>query len=211
MPPKFAKQGGRRQTIPFDATVPEGVDPEAVWRFYNSGKENRKGSTSGQRAGLDPNYTPGYGRSAANNREYGFTPQAQWDAQFEQVLTPEANARHKNWLWKSGGAATPENTGLPQYGLPGDLPPAAKPESPANPESGEDQVAALNPSPVSMPVRPQTPAPMPRIETTSGAGQTVRRVAGLPSGQSASATFVKGQNSPSNLAKRTRPPIDPLA
>lgn len=185
----------------FDDNVPAGVDPEGAWRFGNSDRFRRHGTTAAERAGAVPGYTPGYGRSAAGNTSGGLTPRAQWDSNFQQRLTPAAQADHVGWLWpaSSGGATSPENPGLgePRPQQPATnplLPPAATPAMPA------------------LPVLPPSPGlGAPVIQQTDGSQSSVRAVTGLPSGQTASASFVPGQNNPQNLAKRTRPPVDPLA
>lgn len=65
--------------------------------------------------------------------------------------------------------------------------------------------------PPSLPATPHPDTPAPPIQQASGVGATVRTATGLPPGQAANATFVPGQNTPANLAKRTRPPVDPYS
>lgn len=204
--------GGPRSS--FDANTPAGVDPEGLWRFSNTDKYRRTGATTAERAGAVPGYTPGYGRSS--NRNAGgsagggassLTPQAQWDAQFQPHLAAQMQpqlgpametARHgTSDNIQSGGAAGNILLG------------AALPTPPPTPASAPVLPNSATPPPASpgLPVLPQTPG----IRQDTGSQSPVRSVTGLPPGQSASATFVPGQNSPQNLAKRTRPPVDPLA
>lgn len=187
----------------YDDNVPAGVDPEGQWRFSNSDRGRRHGTTSAERAGAVPGYTPGYGRgSAQNSNGNGLTPRAQWDAKFQQRLTPAAQADHVGWLWpaSSGGATSPENPGL---GEPRPQQPTTNPLLPPS----------ANPAAPTLPVLPPSPGlgTLPPIQQADGSQSTVRSVTGLPPGQTASASFVPGQNNPQSLAKRARPPVDPLA
>lgn len=180
----------KAEPVKFDADTAEGVDPEGAWRFQNSTKFQRKGSTSAERAGMDPSYTPGYGRASSANRPMGFTPD------FDALFTPQLGAQIPK--------ATP-----PAPAIPANLPPAATPAvPPVTPSPGDVSRAA--------PSAPMTPAPTarpstPNIITDTGTQSAVRTAIGLPAGQSASASFVPGQNTKANLAKRTRPPVDPLS
>jgi len=72
----------RRPVSEFDERTPEGVDPEAAWRFSNSTKFRRHGTTAAERSGNVANYTPGYGRSSSRNREQGMTDNESWDKAF---------------------------------------------------------------------------------------------------------------------------------
>lgn len=94
-----------RQPIPFDSDVPEGVDPDALHRHTNRDKAARVGSTPAQRAGQDPDYTPGYGSSSpANSRTYAWTD-------FDSVLAPRMGANRpplsKNLIGSNVTAAAP--------------------------------------------------------------------------------------------------------
>lgn len=231
----------QRPRTEFDANVPAGVDPEAAWRYGSSDRFRRHGTTAAERAGLSPGYTPGYGRSAAANSGSGnsLTPRAQWDAGFQQHLTPAAQADHKDWLWPTGGAATPEHPGLgaapsqistmppsqvPPAGggipSPGPAAPAPTPGLPVLPPSPGLTGASPQPPMLTQandptfdqtdPSAPTRPIPgNPRIQQTQDQSGVNRTVTGLPAGQRASSTFVPGQNSPKNIAKRQ--PVDPLA
>lgn len=214
--PTYGEGGGHSgPRAQYDDTLPAGVDPEGQWRAANSDRYRRIGSTTAERAGI-PGYRPGYGRSSNKNATGGagsLTPQAQWDAQFTPQLGPQmqqqrtgmntgATGGEHGGLDASGNVYTPGLAG-PVYGNPTGAPRvAAPPASPVLPP-------AATPTPVSpgLPVLP----PSPGIQQTTGSQSTVRSVTGLPPGQTANATFVPGQNSPQNLAKRTRPPVDPLA
>lgn len=186
----------RGPAVAFDDTLPEGVDPDANWRHANGTGHRRGGSTAAERAGQVPDYTPGYGRSSAQN-SYGassLTRKAAWDEGFTPHLGPQMGQTP---------AAPPAVT--PPPAVPPVLPPAASPTA----------LPVLPPSPGATGATPSVP-PMPsgpaiqQLTGTDG-GATVRQVTGLPSGQRASATFIPGQNSKDNLAKRTRPPVDPLS
>lgn len=196
----------------FDDALPAGVDPEDRWRRANSDRYRRIGTTTAQRAGAN-GYTPGYGQ--ASNRNVGgsqgagagsLTPQAQWDAQFQPHLASQMQpqlgpametARHGTAMNQQSGM----DAGAALIG-------AASPTAPT-PAASPVLPPAATPAPASprLPVLPQTPG----IQQDTGSQSTVRSVTGLPPGQTANATFVPGQNSPQNLAKRTRPPVDPLA
>lgn len=198
----------------YDDTLPEGVDPETRWRIASSDRFRRIGTTTAQRAGADPNYRPGYGRSS--NRNAGgsmgggagsLTPQAQWDAQFQPHLAAQMQPQLGPAM-ETARHGTSDN--IQSGGEVGNLLlGAALPTPPPTPASAPVLPNSANPPPASpgLPLLPQTP----RIQQDTGSQSTVRSVTGLPPGQSASATFVPGQNSPQNLAKRTRPPVDPLA
>lgn len=208
--------GGGSSSTPhaqYDDTLPEGVDPEGRWRAASSDRYRRIGSTTAERAGI-PGYRPGYGRSSNKNATGGagsLTPQAQWDAKFTPQLGPQmqqqrtgmntgATGGEHGGLDASGNVYTPGLAG-PVYGNPtgATTVTSAPPASPVLPP-------AATPAPA-LPVLPPSPA----IQQDTGSQSTVRSVTGLPPGQTANATFVPGQNSPQNLAKRTRPPVDPLA
>lgn len=181
-----SSKGSNRPTVPFDSDVPTGVDPEAAWRLANSGKGNRKGTTSAQRAGIDPGYTPGYGRSAQGNRPYGFS--SNWADNF----TPGKIQIPKSGQEMEGGTVLP----------PAANPPAANVATPPPP--------SVPPVPAPSIVNPPAPATT-GMETISGTGQSINRITGLPKGQKAYASFVPGQNNPASLSRRTRQPVDPLA
>lgn len=180
---EFAHRGPR---VAFDAETAPGVDPEAQWRFSNSDKYRRVGSTSAQRAGLDPNYRPGYGASSARNSGSSFTPKADWDAGFTPRL------------------------GMPKTTMPGptgEMGPPAPAATSVLPSSETPTPIPATPSPGDL---SQTARPSPSITAPIGV-QNFRQVTGLPAGQSANSTMIAGQNTKPNLAKRTRPPIDPLS
>lgn len=189
----------------FDANTPANVDPEGLWRFSNSTRGRRTGTTAAERAGGVAGYTPGYGRSSNQNRtgSSSLTPQAQWDAQFiphlgEQMQPREApNSAPPSDRMQEGDRIMPPQApaagGIPS---PGPTPPAAPAVLPILPPSPGLQGAAR---------------PTPQIEQIDGSQSSVRQVTGLPTGQRASASFVPGQNTPQNLAKRTRPVVDPLS
>lgn len=176
----------KAEPVKFDADTAEGVDPEGAWRFQNSTKFQRKGSTSAERAGMDPSYTPGYGRASSANRPIGFTPD------FDALFTPQlANVLPKadvhSWDPAYSGNVKPTSPGL----------------------NAPDRSAG--PTVVAPPRQQwQSGTPLPTQDTT-GTQSSVRTVQGLPTGQGASASFVPGQNTKANLAKRTRPPVDPLS
>lgn len=69
-----------------------GGDPIQKARIENSNIRERTGSTAYQRAGLDPNYIPGYGHPSAANNIGGVLPRAQWDQQFQTPATQAGNA-----------------------------------------------------------------------------------------------------------------------
>lgn len=209
----FGNQG-MGYPVRFDENVPAGVDPEALWKFASSDRGKRHGSTTAERAGKVAGYTPGYGRSAAGNTGQGLTPRPQWDANFEQRLTPAAQADHRDWLWPTGGAATPEHPGMgAQPSQLSTMPPSAAPPV-ASPSGG---IPSPGPAPVLPPAANPLPTPSPGdvsghpIQQIDGTQSGVRQVTGLPTGQQASASIVPGQNNPQTLAKRTRPPIDPFS
>lgn len=197
----------------FDANTPAGVDPEGLWRFSNTDKYRRTGTTGAERAGAVPGYTPGYGRSSTRNAggsmgggAGSLTPQAQWDAQFQPHLAAQMQpqlgptmetARHGTAMNQQSGM----DAGAALIG-------AASPTAPT-PATSPVLPPAATPAPASpgIPVLP----PSPGIQQSTDNQSTTRSVTGLPQGQTASASFVPGQNSPQNLAKRTRPPVDPLA
>lgn len=196
----------------FDDNVPAGVDPEAQWRFSNSNRFRHAGTTAAERAGAVPGYTPGYGRSS--NRNSGgsmgggassLTPKAEWDAQFTPHLAGQMQpqlgpqmAQLRNGAPATGGPDTNGNVFTP--GLAGPV---------YTPPSGSPSMASA--SPTSLPVLPPSPGlGQPPIQQTDGSQSSVRSVTGLPPGQSASATFVPGQNAPKPMAK-SRPTADPLA
>lgn len=213
----------------FDANTPAGVDPEGLWRFSNTDKYRRTGATTAERAGAVPGYTPGYGRSS--NRNAGgsmgggagsLTPQAQWDAQFQPHLAAQMQpqlgpametARHGTAMNQQSGMDV--GAALIGAASPTAPPPAASPVLPpaATPEPASPGLPVLPPSPgIQQQGGGMTFDPSTGIRQAVGAqGSVYRAIPGLPQGQSASATFVPGQNSPQNLAKRTRPPVDPLA
>lgn len=206
-------EGAHGPRSSFDADVPPGVDPDSQWRHANSTGFRRTGATTAERAGAVPGYTPGYGRSSNQNTSGGLTPKSEWDSLFTPRLAGQVQQRN----------AADAFSMVPGMGTAMDmaknatqLPPAANPPA---------SVAPPAPAPLPMPPSPgtmdQMPAPAsPVIGTIGGrpleqnvgsTGNVQRQVTGLPTGQTASASFVKGQNSPQNLATRTRKPVDPLA
>lgn len=227
----FGNQG-MGYPVRFDENVPAGVDPEALWKFASSDRGKRHGSTTAERAGKVAGYTPGYGRSAAGNTGQGLTPRPQWDANFEQRLTPAAQADHRDWLWPTGGAATPEHPGM--GAIPSQVstmpasaaPPAASPSG-GIPPPGPAPVLppATNPPPMSSPGDAAHP-----IQQTATPYDITRSVTNLPAGNTASANFAQpgplaapatvpatipqpGVPNPATQAKRpsARPPIDPFS
>lgn len=194
-------EGGRSSgpRSSFDSNVPAGVDPEGLWRFGNMDKFRRTGTTSAERAGAVPGYTPGYGRASNRNATGGagsLTPQAQWDANFTPQLGPQMQQQRTGAM---GNQQAGDAAGNLLLG-------AALPTTPTTPPDSPVLPPAATPAPA-LPVLP----PYPGIQQDTGSQSTVRSITRLPPGQSASATFIPGQNSPQNLAKRTRPPVDPLA
>lgn len=201
-------EGTRGPRSAFDADVPPGVDPEAQWRYANSTKFRRTGSTAAERAGATPGYTPGYGRSSNQNGmgASSLTPKAQFDDLFTPHLTGQMDTA-RNGLPPAPAAQT-----TPAVLPPAVTPPAA-PVAPAIPAP-----MPLPPSPGTMDQAPPPASPVigsiggrPLEQNVGTTGNVQRQVTGLPPGQTASASFVKGQNSPQNLATRTRKPVDPLA
>lgn len=196
-------EGGQAHTphVQFDSEVPAGVDPDALWRKQNSQRFKRTGATPAERAGVVPGYTPGYGRSAVQN---GGMSDADWHSTFVTTNAvpppqqfpdnPAANAAAA----EAARADAQMHPVLPQSANPGIPSPSPAPAPP------------VTPSPAPLPPSPGTMGQVP-IQQTSGAGQTIRSVQGLPPGQYANATFVPGQNTTSNLAKRPRPPVDPYS
>lgn len=214
--PRYSGFGGGEGRSPrssFDADVPAGVDPEGAWRFSNSSRGRRTGATSAERAGDVAGYTPGYGRSSNQNTSGGLTPKSEWDSLFTPRLAGQVQQRKAADAFSmvpGMGTAMDMTKNATQ------LPPAANPPAPSAPPA---------PAPLPMPPSPgtmgQAPAPAspvigaiggrPLEQNVGTTGNVQRRVTGLPPGQTASASFVKGQNSPQNLATRTRKPVDPLA
>lgn len=194
--PFFKGGGTSRPSANFDDSVPAGVDPDAKWRKESSQQFRRHGSTAAQRAGVDPGYTAGYGRSSAGNRGYGLTDKPQWDSLF----TPHLGEQMR--VAREGENATPPRdagtAGIPDVAPPATVAPVAPPMPAAPP----------------VPAMPSTPSPGnagPQIQQINGTQSAVRQVVGLPSGQRATASIVPGQNSPASLAKRTRPAVDPYS
>lgn len=68
-----------------------GGDPESKARRESSNARRRVGSTPAQRANLDPEYRPGYGKGAPANTTGSLLPKAQWDEQFKPLSTPATN------------------------------------------------------------------------------------------------------------------------
>lgn len=192
--------GSQRPSTEFDANVPAGVDPEAAWRFGNSTRGRRTGTTAAQRAGADPNYTPGYGRASNQNRTgaSSLTPQGDWDSQFVPHLAAQMQPT------SAAPSAADVNAAGARLDTPPPTPPAGgiPPAGPALPQSSAPSLPVL-PSPGS--------TSGPQMQQINGTQSTVRQVTGLPAGQKAFSSFVPGQNSQTNLAKRTRPPVDPLS
>lgn len=198
----------------FDDAVPAGTDPEGRWRISNSDRYRHIGTTTAQRAGAN-GYKPGYGvpsnrnTGSVGNLSGGLTPRAQWDAQFQQQLTPAAQADHVDHLWpaSSGGATSPENPGLgeprPQPTipvLPTGAAPAPAPQGQLMADTGrhQPQSASVIPSGTSHPI-------------VQAGGETpgstaVRQAIGLPPGQTASSTFIPYQNdNPYQLSRSSAP------
>lgn len=195
----------QRPRSEFDTNTPANVDPEGLWRFSNSTRGRHAGSTAAERAGGVAGYTPGYGRASNQNRTgtSSLTPQPQWDAQFTPHLGAEmqpreaTNSTPPTDRMDSGDRVippAPAGTGIPSPG-------PAMPSAPA-------ALPVLPPSPG---LQGATPSTTPQIQQIDGSQSSVRQVTGLPTGQHANASFVPGQNTPQNLAKRTRPAIDPLS
>lgn len=197
----------------YDDNTPAGVDPEGLWRFSNTSKYRRTGATTAERAGAVPGYTPGYGRSSNRNATGGassLTPQAQWDDQFRPHLGPQMDQQRHGADYAQANEAAGNVAGNAMLGLPsGAQPsPAVLPVLPL----------AATPAPIA-PTPPATPSPgsvgqvsgHPVTQYDASNGVAQRIVSGLPKGQQAGSSFVPGQNTPKNLATRTRPPVDPLA
>lgn len=203
-------EGSRGPRSSFDADVPAGVDPEGQWRYANSDKYRRTGSTAAERAGSVAGYTPGYGRSSNQNGmgASSLTPRAQFNDLFTPHLTQQMDVA------RNGIPTVP--VPAPAPAAPSTLPNSANPSAPTAPAP-----MPLPPSPGTMdqipaPVAPPSPAigsigGRPLEQNVGTTGNVQRQVTGLPPGQTASASFVRGQNSPQNLATRTRKPVDPLA
>jgi hypothetical protein len=222
--------GGPRTA--FDATVPAGVDPEGLWRFSNTDKYRRGGTTAAERAGAVPGYTPGYGRSAAGNTAGGLTPYGDWRNTFQ----PRANAPIDP-NGKSGLDQFYTQSGRPEFSWDSDTWRGARPLGRQNPEiaaeAGNHSWSPGYPhagTPI-QPVTQPTETPIPIQRVTGDMGTTTSTVTGLPRGQFATATNVPGQAAndaydlkvgrnreqitkppkPVQPAATTRKPIDPLA
>lgn len=199
-----SSKGANRPTVPFDSDVPAGVDPEGAWRLANSGKGNRKGTTSAQRAGMDPGYTPGYGRSAAGNRPYGFS--SNWAEMFKpQIQIPKVGQE------MAGGQVLPPAANAPaQAATPPPPPPAATPPPAGSFRQVSSGDFADRPGSNGFAGEP-IPGTQASMRVSNYPEVSLREITGLPKGNEARSSFIPGQNSPANLAKRKRAPIDPLA
>lgn len=208
--------------VQFDSEVPAGVDPDALWRKQNSQRFKHFGATPDERADKSPGYTPGYGRGSLQNpglNRNSLTNKANWDANFTPILGPTMQQR------RTGSDIPPPQVFPDNPAANAAAAEAARADAQMHPVLPQPANPGI-PSPSPAPAPPVIPAPAPlppspgTIDQVSGHpiqqvnasnGVVQRSVQGLPAGQIAGASFFPGQNTPANLAKRPRQPVDPYS